>query len=176
MIRRALALIAVVWFLGFAWFTINLPGPLDTRTGDAAVVPTGAAGRIERGIELLDKGKVKAMLVTGVDPEVTGEEFALQFKVPTRLMECCITLGSAAVDTRGNATETAEWLAARKFTSIRLVTSDWHMRRASIELARTLPDEVAIRQDAVPTEPSLRILFLEYHKLLATWVSGLWRK
>ncbi|MCR2835199.1 YdcF family protein [Parerythrobacter lacustris] len=175
MIRRVLALLAVAWFLGFLWFAVALPVPLERATGDAAVVPTGAAGRIERGIELLEVGKVEAMLVTGVDPEVRPGEFAAEFEVPPGLMECCITLGSSAVDTRGNATETAEWLEQRRFGSIRLVTSDWHMRRARIELARTLPTDVTIREDAVPTEPSLRILFLEYHKLLASWVSGLWR-
>ena len=176
MIRRILAFVALVWFLGFAWFTIALPGPLEGATGDAAIVPTGAAGRIEHGIELLEQRKVKAMLVTGVDPEVRPGEFAVQFEVPPSLMECCITLGSSAVDTRGNATETAEWLADRQFKSIRLVTSDWHMRRARVELARSLPADVTIRSDAVPTEPSLRILFLEYHKLLVSWVSGLWRR
>ena len=175
MIRRTLALLAVAWFLGFAWFTVALPGPLEQATGDAAIVPTGAAGRIERGIQLLEDGKVEAMLVTVVDREVKPGEFAVQFAVPPSLMECCITLGSAAVDTRGNATETADWLAEHRFTSIRLVTSDWHMRRARIELARTLDGSVTIREDAVPTEPSLRILFLEYHKLLASWVSGIWR-
>lgn len=174
MIRRLLAFVAVLWFLGFAWFTIALPGPLESATDDAAIVPTGAAGRIEHGIELLEAGKVNVMLVTGVDPEVRPNEFAVQFEVPPTLMECCITLGSLAVDTRGNATETAEWLAEHKFSSIRLVTSDWHMRRARIELARTVPDDLIIRADAVPTEPSLRILFLEYHKFLASWVSGLW--
>jgi hypothetical protein len=29
-------------------------------------------------------------------------------------------------------------------------------------------------EDAVPTEPSLRILFLEYNKLLLRWASSLW--
>lgn len=173
--RRFLAGLAVVWFLGFLWFTIWLPGPLDAKTGDAAIVPTGAAGRIERGLELLDQGKVEALLVTGVDPEVKPGEFAAQFEVSEQQMECCVTLGSMAVDTRGNATETAEWVAGRKLKSVRLVTTDWHMRRARVELRRALPDDVAIRSDAVPSEPSLRILFLEYHKLLATWIFGLWR-
>jgi uncharacterized SAM-binding protein YcdF (DUF218 family) len=59
---------------------------------------------------------------------------------------------------------------------VRLVTSDWHMRRSALELERALPEDVAIVRDAVPTEPSLRILFLEYHKLLATYVSGLWER
>ena len=49
------------------------------------------------------------------------------------------------------------------------------MRRAAGELQRTLPDGVEVVRDAVPSQPSLRILFLEYHKLLASVVSRLWR-
>ncbi len=34
-----------------------------------------------------------------------------------------------------------------------------------------LPDNVELLEDAVPSEPSLRILFLEYHKLIARYVA-----
>ena len=78
------------------------------------------------------------MLVTGVDPEVTPDEFAAEFEVDEAQMDCCVTLGFKAVDTRSNATETAEWVEANGITSLRLVTTDWHMRRAAGELARTL--------------------------------------
>jgi len=48
------------------------------------------------------------------------------------------------------------------------VTSDWHMRRAVAELRGTLPGDVTILPDAVSTEPSFSMLFLEYHKFLAS--------
>jgi hypothetical protein len=86
-------------------------------------------------------------------------------------MSCCVTLGFAALDTRGNARETSEWVAAGKVRSLRLVTSDWHMRRAALELENALPEGTSVLRDAVRTEPSLWILCLEYHKLLATWLS-----
>ncbi|MGB3740037.1 MAG: YdcF family protein, partial [Pontixanthobacter sp.] len=91
------------------------------------------------------------------------------------LMECCVTLGFFAVDTRTNATETADWLARNDVNTIRLVTSDWHMRRAVYELQRTIPSSIVVLQDSVASEPSLRILFLEYHKLIASRVSSIWR-
>lgn len=175
MIRRLAALVTMAWFLGFVWFTVDLPGPLETAAGDAAIVPTGAAGRIEHGIALLQESKVKALLVTGVADEVSSEAFASEFAVPDRLMQCCVILGYSATTTRGNATETAAWVKARNLESIRLVTTDWHMRRAYWELQRSLPEDVRIYRDAVPSEPSLRILFLEYHKMLAVWVASLWR-
>lgn len=173
--RRFLAAIAIIWFIGFAWFTIALPGPYQGGSSEAVIVPTGAAGRIEHGLEVLAKGEAQAMLVTGVDREVKPAEFAVQFDVPMAVMECCVTLGFKAVDTRGNAAETAEWIAARGITRLRLVTTDWHMRRARNELEHSIPDGVEIIGDAVESEPSLRILFLEYHKYFASRVANIWR-
>jgi uncharacterized SAM-binding protein YcdF (DUF218 family) len=168
-IRRIIALLLVVWVFGFLWFAVALPQPGGGAKTDAIVVPTGSGGRIPRGLALLDKGAAKRMLVTGVDANVRPVEFAAEYDVPERLMDCCVTLGFAALDTRGNARETAVWVAENDVRSIRLVTADWHMRRAASELDAILPQSTTVLRDAVRTEPSLWILFLEYHKLIATW-------
>ncbi|MEO6152936.1 MAG: YdcF family protein [Croceibacterium sp.] len=173
MIRRVLALALVAWIFGFLWFAIALPRPLGARTTDAIVVPTGSGGRIQRGLALLQQRAAPRMLVSGVDAEVRPNEFAAEYQVPASTMKCCVTLGFAALDTRGNARETADWVASGKLRSIRLVTADWHMRRFALELAATLPPRVTVVRDAVRTQPSLWILFLEYHKLLATWLTQL---
>lgn len=171
MIRRLTAAVLVLWALGFIWFATTLPRPAGTEQTDAIIVPTGAAGRIERGLDVLEQGHARKLLVTGVDREVRPGEFASEFAVPAETMECCVTLGFAAVDTRSNAAETAQWVRQNKVGSLRLVTTDWHMRRAAGELGRTLPASVTVVRDAVVSEPSLRILFVEYHKLLASAVA-----
>lgn len=180
MIRRILAAIVIVWAAGFAWFAVALPGPLplggEGTTTDAIVVPTGGAGRIDRGLEVLVAGHAEEMLVSGVDREVKPGEFAEQFSVPMQTMECCVTLGYAAVDTRGNAVEIADWLEDRNYKSVRLVTTDWHMWRAAGELRHVLPDEVEIVEDASASDPSLKTLLLEYHKLLASRIAWLWQR
>jgi len=171
--RRAVSLLIVIWAFGFALFAVTLPRPAGEGATDAIIVPTGAGGRIARGLDVLARGEGKAMLVTGVDPEVRPGEFAAQYDVADATMACCVSLGYAAVDTRSNATETAQWMERHGYRSLRLVTTDWHMRRAAGELARMLPDDVVMVRDAVKSEPSLRILFLEYHKLLASWLAGM---
>ena len=171
MIRRISAALFVLWTLGFFWFAIFLPGPADDRTTDAIVVLTGGKGRIDRGIDMLREGHAKLLLVSGVDRDVTPQEFAAEYRVSPALMACCITLGFAASDTKGNASETARWFAGRKIGSLRLVTTDWHMRRAAMEFHSALPRGVVIVEDAVPSRPSFRILFLEYHKFLASALS-----
>lgn len=173
MIRRILSALFLAWAIGFLWFAAWLPRPAGAQASDAVIVPTGAAGRIARGLAVLDQGLAPRMLVSGVDPEVRPGEFAAEFGVEARRMECCVTLGFAAVDTRSNAAEIAKWVAANDIASLRLVTSDWHMRRAASELHRALPGSVTVIRDAVPSQPSLAILFLEYHKLLASWAAGL---
>lgn len=173
MILRIVSTAFLAWIFGFVWFAFALPEPAGDQQTDAVIVPTGSAGRIPHGLEVLDDGLAKQMLVTGVDPEVKPGEFAAQFEVSGRRMNCCVTLGFAAVDTRSNAQETAEWVADREISSLRLVTADWHMRRAAHELELALPDTVTIVRDAVQTELRLGGLFLEYNKLLASWLAGL---
>ncbi|KPF61880.1 YdcF family protein [Porphyrobacter sp. AAP60] len=174
MIRRILSLMFLAWAAGFLWFAAALPQPAsDAEVTDAVIVPTGGAGRIPHGLEVLEKRSAKKMLVSGVDPEVRPAEFAAEFGVGQDQMECCVTLGYAAVDTRSNAAETAKWVAQNEVRSLRLVTTDWHMRRAAGELDRTLPDHVRVVRDAVPSQPDLGTLFLEYHKLIASRAAGL---
>lgn len=174
MLGRILSLTLITWLLGFAWFAIALPQPHDGGKTDAVIVLTGGGGRISRGLEALEKGWAGRLLVSGVDREVRQHEFALQYKVPDRLMRCCVTLGFDSVDTRTNARESARWIARNKVKSVRLVTTDWHMRRAAYELKRIVPRDVTVIRDAVPSQPSLRVLFLEYHKLLARRFALLW--
>jgi uncharacterized SAM-binding protein YcdF (DUF218 family) len=173
--RRLLAAALFAWIVGFLGFVLFLPGPAGNEHTDAIVVPTGGQGRIDRGLRELERGHAKEMLVTGVDREVKPKEFAVQYKVPARLMSCCISLGFIARNTRGNAEEAAGWMREKRFTSLRLVTTDWHMRRAALELRAALPPDVKIVEDAVPSKPSPRILFLEYHKLIASFAAKIVR-
>jgi uncharacterized SAM-binding protein YcdF (DUF218 family) len=173
MIRRALSLLFLVWAIGFLWFVVALPQPAEPVKTDAVIALTGGPGRIARGLTVLDQKLAGKMLVSGVDREVRPQEFAAQFGVSPRTMACCVTLGFAAVDTRSNASETAKWVAQNEVRSLRLVTTDWHMRRAAGELDRALPDHVTVVRDAVPSQPQLGTLFLEYHKLIASRAAGL---
>lgn len=175
MLKRLISILLLAWALGFIWFAVALPQPAAAGKSDAAVVLTGGKGRIDRGLEALQRGWTERLLVSGVGGEVKPHEFAAEYEVNSGLMACCVTLGYEAVDTRSNAKETAAWIARHKARSLRLVTSDWHMRRAAMELRAAAPAGVTIYEDAVPTQPSLRILFIEYHKLLARWLArALW--
>lgn len=166
MIRRLLALALVGWALGFAAFVILLPRPAGLFRTDGIVVPTGAQGRIARGTDLIGKGAAKRMLITGVDRRVTLRELALAQNVPMKIMACCIDLGREASDTRSNGDETATWIRRNKYQTVRLVTSDWHMRRARFELERAVGTKIVIIPDALRSDASLAVLLREYNKYL----------
>ena len=173
MIRRLISFALLAWALGFAWFALLLPQPADMAKTDAVVVLTGGAHRIDRGLDVLEAGKAKRMLISGVDRDVKPPELAAQYAGSAKLFDCCIDLGFQSVDTRSNALETARWAARNKVKSLRLVTHDWHMRRARFELDRALPDDITVTNDAVSTKPSLAALFKEYNKYWLRAVAGL---
>lgn len=181
MLRRLLSLLLLCWALGFIVFAVSLPRPIDAPpdnagSGTAVIVLTGGEGRIARGLDVLHRGWAGQMLVSGVDPEVRPGEFAARYHVPLHQLQCCITLGAESVDTRSNALESLRWVKDRQITSVRLVTSDWHMRRAYWELRRVLPARVTVIEDAVVTRPSLNTLVVEYCKLLVQRFAGLRHK
>jgi uncharacterized SAM-binding protein YcdF (DUF218 family) len=174
MFGRLVSLAALAWLFGFAWFAIFLPEPAGEARTDAAVVFTGGEGRVARGLEMIARRQAPRLLVSGVGREVKPAEFRAEYDIPAARMACCVTLGYESVDTRANADETARWLARRKAKSVRLITSDWHMRRAALELARVMPADFRIVRDAVSSRPSFETLFTEYHKYLARSLAWLW--
>ena len=176
MILRFGSLLLVLYGLGFALFGVTLGRPASDSIGrtDGIVVITGGSGRIEHGVEVLADGKGKRLLVAGADPAVTKADLIRRLGGRRKLVQCCVDLGSESVDTRSNAEETRRWLERRRYRSLRLITSDWHMRRARYEFSRELGDEYRVVADAVRSEPGFMTLFGEYNKYLlrrvAVWL------
>jgi uncharacterized SAM-binding protein YcdF (DUF218 family) len=176
MIARVASLLLLIYALGFVLFafTLGSPAPATAQPTDAAVVLTGGSGRIEHAIDVLRQRKAGRLLVAGADPSVTKADLARRIAGSSGLLKCCVDLGSESVDTRSNAEEAGRWLAKHRFHSLRLITSDWHMRRARYEFRRVLGSRYLVVPDAVRTEPSFFTLFGEYNKYvlrrIAAWV------
>jgi len=168
MISRLGALLVLLYALGFVLFafTLGKPAPANAPATDAAVVLTGGPGRIEHAIDVLRSGKARRLLVAGVDPSVTKLDLARTIPGSAKWLSCCIDLGSESVDTRSNSEEASRWLARHNYRSLRLITSDWHMRRARYEFEKVLKGKYQLTTDAVRTEPGFLTLFGEYNKYL----------
>ena len=175
MISRAVALLLLAYAIGFIVFafTLGKPAPADSAPTDAAIVLTGGPGRIEHALDVLRQHKAKRLLVAGADPSVTKADIAQRIGGSSALLKCCVDLGSESVDTRSNAEEAGRWLAKRHFASLRLITSDWHMRRARYEFEKVLGGKYRLVTDAVRSDPRFLTLFAEYNKYvlrrIAVW-------
>ncbi len=164
---RLIAALALLWLSGLVWFALTLPGaaPLSLRT-DGVVVLTGGPGRLARGIEVLQHGSAKRLLISGVGPRIDKRELAAAVEVPGALFGSHVDLGLQATDTRSNASETAAWLANHHYASLRLVTSTVHMRRAEQEFRARLPVSITLLPDAVQVDIGVESVGREYTKFL----------
>jgi uncharacterized SAM-binding protein YcdF (DUF218 family) len=145
--RAALPLVVAVpiallagGFVAFAEKIVRSRPPADPRA-DAIVVLTGAAQRIDGALALIAEKRARRLLISGVNRDVTQRDLA---RIVSRNLRddlaCCVDLGKEALDTVGNAAETRHWAEERGFSSLIVVTSDYHMPRSMTELAGAMPD------------------------------------
>lgn len=174
-------IIALVWLVGLFVFADRVRGftpAAEPARADAIVALTGpSAERVNAAIRLLERGKGRRVLISGVNREVRRQELRELTPGSRRLFNCCVDLGFEAENTSGNAQEIADWARAKGYDSLIVVTSDYHMPRALVEIRSAAPG-VTLTPYAVQT-PSLddsrwwraavtaRRMTLEYVKYLA---------
>ncbi len=179
---RLAVLVLTVLAVGFGIFWITLPAPVPAAnvSASAIVVVTGGSGRIATALALLDAGRAPQMFVSGVGPNVGVRDLVRGAGGLHRLelMECCIALGHQATNTFENGSEIAAWLKAHNIHDIILVSSNYHLPRASLELAMAAPD---VKVTLFPTDTqttshwwqqrwTMELMIGEYLKTL--WVMG----
>jgi len=163
--------VGFVWFLSKVLSTVEKP----SRTADGIVVLTGGSSRVSDALELLSAGYGRRLLISGVHPASGYSEIQRTLPESQALLACCVDLDRSAVNTRSNATETRRWVTEKGFHTLIVVTSNWHMPRAMLELEHQLPDTTLLPYPVVISEKersdpwwaskaSLRLLLSEYLK------------
>ena len=138
-----LLIIATLWGVGLWAFASRVaastPAP-DPPQADAIVALTGASVlRLEAATELLEEGLADRLLISGVNREATRDQVRATLKTAGRAFDCCVDLGFRAENTRGNASETAQWVRYHHYKTLIVVTADFHMPRATLELHAAMP-------------------------------------
>ena len=177
----AFLVVALIWVAGLFAFAARVERSTpaaEPELADGIVALTGANSnaRISAAVTLLENGKGRRVLVSGVNREATRADVREVTRGYDDLYDCCVDLGFQAESTLGNAEETADWARAHRFDSLVVVTSDYHMPRSLVEIRSALPDArlypYPVETDLVDAErwwtsgDSTKKLTLEYSKYL----------
>jgi uncharacterized SAM-binding protein YcdF (DUF218 family) len=140
----AILVVAMLWAVGLFAFTVRVahstPAPDPGRAQGIVALTGPSPARMAAAITLLQEGHAQRLLISGVNRMNNRDDIrhaARAVAGPT--YDCCVDLGFEAVDTIGNARETADWARARGYDRIIVVTADYHMPRALLELKGALP-------------------------------------
>ncbi|MBV9511315.1 MAG: YdcF family protein [Caulobacteraceae bacterium] len=173
----ALVIFWAVGLLAFASRVDRSTPAADPPAADGVVALTGRSDlRITSAMKLLERGKGRRVLVSGVNPHASRSDMRDVARATRRMYDCCVDLGYQATDTVGNARETAQWVRSHGYHTLILVTSDFHMPRALLELKAAMPD-VTVTPYPIPTaeldakhwwrsRDSIRRMAAEYCKFL----------
>jgi uncharacterized SAM-binding protein YcdF (DUF218 family) len=171
---------AAGWAAGLLWFASTIPRTVPdaaTRT-DAIVALTGGADRIETGIQLLSQGLADRLFISGAGEQVRTSDLLGRSTPISPELAASITIGKAAVDTPGNAIETAAWVRGQNMRSIRLVTAAYHMPRSLLEFHEAMPEVEIVPHAVFPAHVkedwwrwpgTASLIAREYTKFLLTW-------
>lgn len=184
---RGLAAILValaIWGAGLLTFAdrvARLTPADEPAAAEGIVALTGASDkRLEAATRLLEAGKGQRLLVSGVNRKTTRKDMLGVTGAAKPIFDCCVDLGFTAADTIGNGSEAAEWTRAMGYRRVILVTADFHMPRAMLELKSSMPEVEIVPYPvataaydahhwASSTDGARRITF-EYVKYLAVLV------
>jgi len=190
LIKRLVVLsvvLALFWLAGLVHFANSIPMDIEEpgRHTDAIVVLTGGSGRLDEGLNLLEQDLAEQLFVSGVYQGVDVKTLFQMFQHDPQELEARIGIGTA-INTLGNATETAVWIKAQGYTSLRLVTASYHMPRSLLEFHNAMPDTDILAHPVFPKHVKVEHWWLwpgtmgliarEYNKFMFAWLRHAWEK
>lgn len=171
----------LIYISGFILFVFLMPtaGGSYKNAPKHIVIFTGSSGRTAEGLKILKDNPDSKLLISGVNPATTKKQLVNAANLEDDVPYSHIVLDFEAQDTHGNAVETAKWARENSVREIMLVTSNYHMARSKLELARQAP-ELEVKPHPVVSEDfkgnkwirnqeSVGKVFYEYNKLIWAW-------
>ena len=166
----AMLVVLAVLFIDFAYKTFSVSQRKTTT--DAIVVLAGGRGRMEEGRRLYRDHQARFLFLIGVDPAVRKADLFRE-----RTGEGGgegVFLEKVSRNTLENALYARDMILQNDIRSIKLITSRYHMKRATLIFRNTLPKTIAIYPYPVDSRNlkeewwshggSFRLLFTEFYK------------
>jgi uncharacterized SAM-binding protein YcdF (DUF218 family) len=141
--KRALAVLVGLLLLapvaGFSLFLADVQRSTGNKPEKADVIVTfsGDPRRIQVAVKLLKNGLGRQLIIVGQDNQ---QEVELLRKGNHSLFACCVKVDHSSTNTAQDAELASKLIDRPTINSILLVTSSFHLPRASNELKHVLPD------------------------------------
>ena len=185
--KNIFSILISIILVGFIWWIIFLFNILpknyysktfpDSSYDTGIVVLTGGKMRIERGMEILQKGYAEKMFISGVFmPSEIETKFRIE-KSKKDLLDCCINFGAKAKNTIENAVEVNQWLSDNsEIIKIILITSYYHLPRSILMFEKKIDRNLevfpvpAVEKVNLLEQPifNIKLITSEYFKVIYT--------
>ena len=157
-------------FIDFTYKTFSYRQ--STQKTDAIVVLAGGKGRVEEGVRLFRKSRAEYLFLVGVDPSVRKSD--LYRSRPGDPSADNVILEKSSRNTLENSIFGRDVIVRSGAHSVLLITSRYHLKRASILFRNSLPKDITIIPYPVDTVNlkeswwshggSFQLLFREFYK------------
>jgi uncharacterized SAM-binding protein YcdF (DUF218 family) len=157
-------------FIDFTYKTFSYRQ--NTQKADAIVVLTGGKGRVEEGIRLFRAHRAEFLIFVGVDPSVRKSD--LYRSMPGDPPADNVILEKSSRNTLENSIFGRDVIVRSGVNSVLLITSRYHLKRASILFRNSLPknitiipypvDSVNLKESWWNHGGSFQLLFREFYK------------
>ena len=174
-----LVLLGIIVILKGYWFwsfcqSFYEGAPAEIPQAESIVVLTGGKGRLSQALKLLPSSNARLLFISGVDPHVTLQSIFSQEEL-SGIDVSKIYLDPKSTSTYQNALEARHYLIEKRVSSVILVTSNYHMKRAFFIFREVFPPNIdiiayPIRSDNFPPEewwrhpPAVKIALTEFVK------------
>lgn len=174
-------IMVMLWVGGLCAFAYNINHyQTDSSTHtQAIVVLTGGRNRISEAVKLFNDGLADKLFISGVEKNTSLQDISDLQDFPLPENQKQIALENKSTNTIENAIETQAWLRKNNISSIRLVTSNYHMPRSIQEFQyqnpqlNIIPHPVYsnyVAKEWWTKNRSFCLIASEYNKFLYVWL------
>ncbi|MEW6056855.1 MAG: YdcF family protein [Bdellovibrionota bacterium] len=144
-----------LWMAGSVYSELPKPAELgpEYEPADVIVCLAGGRGRIRKALELYEKGYGKVLYISGTDRQVQMKEILKELQWVGPVDESHIILENISTNTIQNAEQVTRFVSEQGLKRVLLVTSVYHVRRATYIFRKILPSDVQLEVSWFEREP-----------------------